>query len=304
MGRKLTTEEFINKAKVIKPNYDYSNVDYINNRTKVKITCDKGHEFKITPNNFLKGHGCAKCSKNYRHSTKEFIKKAKLIKPNYDFSKVVYVNSCSKVKVACNKGHQFKITPSHLLNGKGCSKCSGNYRYSTKEWVVKAKLIKPNYDYSKVIYVNAYSKVNLTCDKGHEFKANPNNLLKGHGCPRCMSSKGEEKIRNYLKSKNIYFLEQKRFSDCKDINCLPFDFYIPSHNLLIEYDGEQHFKPIYFGSYNGKTKEDVNIIAQSNLEATKRRDMIKTEYCNKNGITLLRIPYTKFNDIESILSLV
>ena len=97
MGRKLTTEEFINKAKKIKPHYNYSNVEYINNRTKVKITCDNGHEFYIEPRNLLSCKGFIKCGhknriKKTRSSTNEFVSKAKVIKPNYDYSKVSFTN--------------------------------------------------------------------------------------------------------------------------------------------------------------------------------------------------------------------
>lgn len=110
------------------------------------------------------------------------------------------------------------------------------------------------------------------------------------GCPNCCSSKGEEKINLFLKEKNIYFESQKRFEECKNKRSLPFDFYIPSKKLLIEYDGIQHFEPISFGGD-----------ASKNFVQTKKNDLIKEEFCKKNNLKLLRIPYWDYSNIDSIL---
>jgi len=301
--KKLTTEEFIKKAKNIKPNYDFSKVEYMGANVKVKITCDKGHEFEIAPSNFMNSKGCAICTLKRRTlTTKEFIKRAKEIKPNYNFSKVEYVNAKTKVKVTCEKSHEFEIRPGHLLSGIGCTKCSRRYRCTTKEWIVEAKKIKPFYDFNNVEYVRSHTKVKITCEKGHEFKISPANFMSGKGCAKCSSSKGEEKIRDFLNENNVLFLEQKRFDDCKCKNSLPFDFYIPSHNICIEYDGEQHHNPIYFGSRKDKTKEEVKILAENKLKKIQARDAIKTKYCKENNINLIRIPYTEFDNISSILN--
>ena len=236
-----------------------------------------------------------------KKTTEEFIGEAKKVKPNYNFSKVEYVGTHSKVKVICDKGHEFQIRPNDLLSGFGCAKCSGNYRYSTEEWVLEAKKIKPHYDFSKVEYINAKTKVKVICDKGHEFEIRPANLLSGQGCPKCASSKGEDKIREILTRSGIVFSEQKKFGACKDTNPLPFDFYIESKNMLIEFDGEQHFNPTYFGSTKGKTKEEVSNLANSHLEGIKKRDAIKTQYCKDNNIKLIRIAYTELENIDNIL---
>jgi very-short-patch-repair endonuclease len=90
----------------------------------------------------------------------------------------------------------------------------------------------------------------------------------------------------------IFFDTQKKFTDCtskrgKYCKKLPFDFYLPTFNSCIEYDGRQHFEPVY---------------GQENLEAQKVRDRLKDEYCKENGIKLIRIPYTiKMSEIESYL---
>lgn len=114
--------------------------------------------------------------------------------------------------------------------------------------------------------------------------------LQKNGCKKCGSSKGEKKIEQYLDSKGIRYIREHKFDDCKNQRKLPFDFYIPSLNIAIEYDGKQHFEPItYFGGYCG-------------LESRKVNDTIKTSYCEDNNITLIRIPFTEHNNIEVILS--
>ena len=145
------------------------------------------------------------------------------------------------------------------------------------------------YDYSKVNYINNSIKVCIIChnhDAPFEFMQMPNAHLMGNGCPKCKNNyKGEIAIRNFLTEYKIEFKEQKRFDDCKDSNTLPFDFYLPQHNLCIEFDGIQHFKPIK----RSKTMTDEQ--AEKNLKYTQNHDNIKTKYCKNNGIDLLRIRY-------------
>lgn len=98
------------------------------------------------------------------------------------------------------------------------------------------------------------------------------------------------KVKNVLESLNIIYIFQYKFEDCKFYNKLPFDFYIPSLNTIIEYDGEQHYKIIKkFGGFD----RFVN---------NKIRDVVKTKYCQDNNINLIRIPYWDYNNIENILS--
>ena len=92
-----------------------------------------------------------------------------------------------------------------------------------------------------------------------------------------------------MKENNIDFEFQKRFKNCKDKNTLPFDFYIISKNICIEFDGEQHNNIIeYFGGKKG-------------FRSRQRRDQIKNKFCKDNNISLVRIPYRDIDNIEQIL---
>jgi len=147
------------------------------------------------------------------------------------------------------------------------------------------KVHRDKYGYSKSIYSNNHTKIEIICPKHGSFLQKPLNHSRGEGCPICDESKGEKKVRYYLEDHNIKYEVQKRFKDCRNKNTLPFDFYLPDYNSLIEYDGKQHFdKTLKF--YSDRLVEN---------------DKIKTNWAKKNKIKLIRIHYKKFNEIEKIL---
>ena len=181
---KYTKESFISKASLIHNNkYDYSKVNYINNKTKVEIICNKHGNFEQTPASHLSGNGCPSCIKN---TTETFINKAKLIHGNkYNYSLVNYINSYTKVKIICNKHGIFEQTPSgHLRNG--CPKCSINHRLSTEEFVERSKASHSiKYDYSLVNYINKETPVRIICPIHGEFIQRAGTHIKGSNCPKC-----------------------------------------------------------------------------------------------------------------------
>ena len=123
--KKSSTKEFIEKArKVHGDKYDYSKVEYINNKTKVCIICPEHGEFWQTPNCHLSGDGCAKCSKKHKYTTEEWIEEAKKVHGNkYDYSKVNYINSQTKVCIICPEHGEFWQKPDRHLLGQGCPIC-------------------------------------------------------------------------------------------------------------------------------------------------------------------------------------
>ena len=145
-------------------------------------------------------------------------------------------------------------------------------------------------------YISAKDKILFQCNKcNHRFKMNPNSFLNGNRCPRCSISKGEESIEKWLKTNNIDFYSQYKFSDCKNKRSLPFDFYLMDFDCCIEFDGKQHFEPTRFGSKNQmKTiKGFIQILIN---------DKIKDDFCKLNKIKLIRIPYWDLNKIDKILN--
>lgn len=204
-----------------------------------------------------------------------------------------------------------------FVRGSGCPKCGEAISKDSKRFseekaieIIQDKCKEKNYDFLGFLggkYINNTTKLMLFCNKPNHGKwltATLNSLSAGVGCPTCGESKGEQVISKILiefgylqlkdesekQSNTKYFIRQHFFDDCKSKRArkLPFDFYLPEHNLCIEYDGRQHFEPA-FGS--------------NNLEITKENDNIKTEYCTgKNGRPkILRIPYWEFKRIKEIL---
>ena len=286
------TLKFIKKAILVhKDKYSYSEVEYINNKTKIKIVCPKHGIFEQQPSNHLLGNGCSKCSNKiksemYSFSLDDFINKAKNIHGyKYDYSKTIYTNIKKNVKIICLAHGEFEQLASNHLSGRGCQKCGfessriKQTRDST-DLINKCSIKHKNfYDYSLTNYINKHIKIKIICPKHGLFEQLANNHLNGHGCPICKYSKGELKIKNYLTEKKIFFIPQKRFKDCKDKYTLPFDFYLPDYNFCIEYNGEQHYASIPFWG------------GDEELEIRKKRDKIKKEYCENNNIPLIIIKY-------------
>lgn len=126
------------------------------------------------------------------------------------------------------------------------------------------------------------------CDCGRATLVDTSNWKNVASCGHCNLSKGENKIEQILQDNNIKFERQKTFDNCRNINLLRFDFYLPEFDILIEYDGIQHYK--YKESSDWNTKE--------NFKKTKINDSIKNKWCIDNSKALIRIPYTYLTEIK------
>lgn len=188
--------KFLEKAKVkFGDKYDYSKVDYIDSKSPIVIICPIHGEFEQTPSNHLRGKGCPKCGrKRDPNKLKEdFIRKANEIHHNkYDYSKVNYVNSQTKVEIICPEHGSFWQIPNQHILGRGCPICAGVKKSSTGEFIEKARKIHGNkYDYSKVKYVNCMAPVEIICPKHGSFWQVPNDHISHKcGCPKCYNEKG------------------------------------------------------------------------------------------------------------------
>lgn len=193
---------FLSKAKKVHgEQYDYSKVDYINSTTKVCITCPEHGDFWQTPQSHIRGNKCPKCANKSRGSKKrwttdEFVDKCIEVHGNeYDYSKVSYANSDTKVCIKCKKHGDFWQTPVNHLAGQGCPKCAG--RTLSKEEVIEAFIKKhgDRYNYSKVNFKKMHNKVVIICPEHGEFLQTPSKHLSGQGCPVCAKLKNGENKR-------------------------------------------------------------------------------------------------------------
>ena len=279
-----TTEEFISEAKEVwGDKYDYSLSEYSGALNKVKIIYD-GVVFNQVAISHLR-----KMAPEDNSNQDYFIKKSKdKWGDKYDYSLVEYVNCKTKVKILYN-GDIYEQTPnSHLLNSPENIKYS--VRKTTEQFIKEANIVHDNkFNYDKTEYIKNQIKVIITCPRHGDFTQRPLSHIQGNGCPNCNESRGEKEIAKFLDKYDINYDRQYKFSDCKNIFQLPFDFYIPSIRTCIEFDGEQHFLPLSF--FGG----------QEALDKLKINDKIKSDYCEDNYISLIRIRYNQIDDIWRIL---
>lgn len=285
---------------------------YINAYTKIKMKhyCLNGGvcEYEANPSNIITRNGeCPNCryikSANKLKMSEE--KCQSLLNEKFGHNHYLIIDGFiraglkSKVKHIC--GHIWETRISHVLNNEsGCPVCSENVRIQKR--IVPLEKVQNRLDKmygdNEYIILKGYNGTNKTATVKHScgFMWNPyiNNLLKNEKvCPNCSPvSKGNEKIEKYLIDNHIQYKREYSFSDCKYKYALRFDFAIFNNNkliCLIEFDGLQHFKPVK--SWGGLQA----------LEENKKRDQIKNDYCIKNKINLLRIPYYEEININTLL---
>lgn len=215
--------EFEEKSrKVHGDKYDYRKVDFINVNTPVIIVCPEHGEFKQAPINHLNGQGCPICgrlksAKSRTSTTEEFISKSRKIHGDkYDYSKVDYKGSKTKVCIICPVHGEFWQRPNEHLSGNGCSKCgrdiTGEKRGLTIEKFIDTsnKVHNNFYDYSKVKKVRRRSidKVTIICPIHGEFEQTPRSHMDGEGCPRCSY---ELRGQNMRKDPQVFVDEATEF---------------------------------------------------------------------------------------------
>jgi very-short-patch-repair endonuclease len=316
MARRLTTEEFVLRAKAVHgAKYRYIDTIYTTAKTKVSVTCTIHGDFSILPSNHLAGRGCSVCSQERaivlltngaRYSQEEVIARFQNVHGiKYDYSLVRYIRSLDPVRIGCPEHGLFDQAPVHHFDGKGCPKCGieisrNANRLNEAEVIGRFRnLHGKRFDYSRFRYKDFKTKSLIGCrDSGHGFfEMNAQAHLEGKGCPACSQSKGERFIDEWLRESGYKFDREFPITSTvgADGRRLRFDFLISEHKVLIEFDGEQHFRPVTFFGSSKTTALKVH-------EEIKRRDKIKNVWATKNGYKLIRIRYD--DDIrEQLLSI-
>lgn len=272
--------------------------------TYTKYICpkheDKGIQYKISYSMKSSTGKCIYCANVNRKTTEEVIDKIKSISPHIEILSD-YTNSSTKLKCRCTIHDIIWETNRETLErGGSCKECK-------KEKIVKSQVMS-NEDFIKRLkeinpkiipleeYITAQTPILCECtEHNYKWKVRPSALIyKKIGCPKCTHYHAEQILNSLLYKYKYECTPQKTFSECKDKGVLPFDNYLNDYHILIEYDGEGHYKPIPRGSM---TKED----AELQLEKQKIHDKIKDEYCINNNIPLIRIPYWEKDNMEYFL---
>ena len=295
--RKITEKKFrrqiSGKFKALEP--------YKNGRTQIAVEClTCGYKWAPVARNLIKGYGCPECGK----------KKAAAVK-KWDISQGVFLNKIptdllAKIEVKSEYKHQhcdisvvcktcrreWVTTPYKLYRNYGCDTCFRKRkgiasRKRHKEFV--EQVFASHGDAIEVLgqYKTRTEKVKVRCCQcGHIWYPRAYNIQRDRGCPRCCDSKGEKRIDKILREAKIDY-KREYVTDLRspDGGCLRFDFAVFKSGALshlIEYDGRQHFAP---QKYMG---------GEERYKKQKRNDGLKNEYCQRNGIKLVRIPYTEY----------
>jgi hypothetical protein len=277
--------------------YDYSDINYINNNTKVKIKCPiGGHgEFYQSPKIHLNGGGCNKCHIDSRKiDINEIINRGNMIHNNfYDYSMLKFNKIMDKVIIICPTHGTFsQILNNHINNKQGCMECKiESSRLDYRDFIKRSNLVHNNlYKYPSQ-HFDYNSNIVIKCPIHGNFNQLPNNHLnKGYGCSKCKRSKGEKHICTILENNKIKYETEYIFDGCKYIRNLRFDFYLPKYNICIEYNGVQHYEVVeHFGG------EEALIL-------NRKRDAIKRNFCTNSNINLVTISYKEDINIK-ILSI-
>lgn len=265
------------------------------------LQCRCGKEFKTSLHKF-KGRGKQQCTDcGYRARAKgnrltyENVKRYIEIESKSGCLLLSrrYENRNQKLLISCKCGKTYKTTWNNFkFDGKQrCDECAGHtmWDYSRVKDFIETKndckLLSKEYH-------SPEDEISIKCMCGKTFlttfykiRYNTNVL-----CPHCSESKGERKIRKYLEEIDISFKQEYSFSDLKGVGggSLRFDFYLPHYNSLIEYDGEFHY---------------IQLFDEHDLRGQQIHDNLKDNYCKHRGISLLRIPYWEFENIEKIIDI-
>lgn len=292
--KKKTNEEFLKDVKRIKGNLYTPLEEYIKSSVNMTVRHNIcGNEFQITPNRLLrsKESGCPHCfgNKAKQKTNEQFLLEVKELTGDEFTFLETYINRAHPISVRHNKcGREFKVSPGNFLCGMRCKKCSDDSKRSTKE-IVQNKIQEiVGKDFIIVgEYHSMQTKVDVlhtTC--GNVNKTRPTDMIyKGVSCKYCSMSNGEKLTKSVLDELGVTYEIQKSFPKLKNINNLTYDFYIPNLKIVIEYQGEQHFRPKNFG---GSTKEYAEEVY--NLQVIN--DNIKRKFATDNGLILIEIPYT------------
>ena len=270
--------------------------DYVNTHTKTTFRHNVcGNEFDMTPHHFVAGQRCRYCQhRSYKKTTEEFKEELfNLVGDEYTLEDE-YINGRTKVNFRHKLcGQLWNTTPNEILSGYRCAHCYGNTLLSQEEF--EKRVYEQRGDEYTVVgkYVNFSTKVAIRHNKcGCVWDVQPATYLgKQSGCPKCNQSKGEARIERFLIANDFKYTPQMKYEDLVGINNIPlsYDFYLHDYNLLIEYQGQQHEKPVdWFGG-------------EEKFKRQKEIDKMKSNYAKEHNIELMEIWYWDFDNIGKIL---
>ncbi len=271
-------------------------LEYINYKTKLKWQCGCGHEWEALPSNIIKGTWCPLCARKSNAEKKRLdinemhrIAKSR----NGKCLSTTYIDSTIKLLWECELGHQWEATPNAVKRRTWCPVCART-KYSIEDMNQLAS--KRGGKCLSTIYRGVSHKLTWECINGHRWDAIPGSILNGTWCPYCS---GVRSINENLCRKIFELAFRDVFPKCRPnwlkatLKSLPLelDGFCEGLKLAFEYQGEQHYKPMH---YNG----------EQGFKAQVKRDLIKSQLCSKNEITLIVIPPQETGDTKGLFAVI
>lgn len=263
--------------------------EYVNARTPIDVCCVLGHVWKASPDNLINGESwCKQCiivGIQIRLHNLVSDKGGKILGN--------YINTESSIKLQCEFNHIWEpIVANVLYNGHWCSICVDKTIPASQ----KLQIIVSNKG-GKIIgnYTNNYTHIEIECDKGHRFSSVPTEIFRGYWCFKCNRSSGEHDVSKILELMSINFIEQFKhplFQIHKSRYRYDFYFTLNNRNIILEYDGRQHFE---YNSFFHKSKEEFN--------HKQDIDRMKTYVACVTGYYVIRIDYTSNDRIQECILL-
>jgi len=293
----LTNDEFLGRLKNMYGDEYTPLEEYKTTNTKIKMRHNIcGHEYLVQPAHIMRGVRCPNCCKTVKRTHKEFVEMVSDLTGEEYIVLGEYKNIKTKILMKHEKcGHEYFVQPNSFISGRRCPKCYGNQKLTNKEFTGRIyDLVRDEYTFLEE-YIGYMDKIKVCHNEcGHVYRVTPSSFFQGTRCPKCSFSKGEKRVTEFLEDNEFKYESEKVFKDLKDGGYLRFDFYLPKHKIAIEYDGRQHYEPV---NYNGKSDEK----AEKYFKITQKHDKMKNDYCLKNNIKLIRIPYWEYDNISDIL---
>ena len=280
---KTTLEEYV---RLKKGSVDMSTYQGVGK--KMLFTCQYNHQWSTTPGNLVGGKSwCPHCSGVSKESAIEKLER--IVKEKGGKCQLSeYKKSTTPMTFICSEKHEWKARPSSINNGSWCSRCSNISSEQSKERLVEyVEKKKGKVDISK--YKNSKTKLLFICEKKHEWSALPGNVLSGSWCPACCQSRGENELKAIFYDLKIKFSPQEKLKGSrKNVKGrdLSADLFLEKENLIIEFDGEQHFTQSWCGRKRLEFREN---------------DLRKNAWCRDHGVHLLRIPWWTIDLKKTIL---
>jgi Zn finger protein HypA/HybF involved in hydrogenase expression len=295
---KITTETFIERAKEKwGDKYDYSEVVYVNDCTKVTILCQEHGKFHQTPNTHYKSE-CPKCGLLKRFESRKNKLSDLLIKfkekhgDKYDYSLVEYKKMKSKVKIRCNKHNLvFYQTPEkHFLSKTGgCPECNSIGKGILGKDVFIKKSIKKHgkiYDYKDVIYIDSTTKVKIKCEKHGYFEIVPNSHLTGRGCPSC------NRNGSILENRWLDYLDIKSEYRQYKIDKYYVDGFDPVTKTIYEFYGD-----FWHGNPEKYNTDDINNVSDNTFGELYKKTLEREDYLKSLGYKIVSIWESEYKNI-------